>query len=244
MDSAEVLDRFRQLRTTGDPKLRDELITAHLPLARYFAARYASRAAAREDLDQVAVLGLIEALDRFDPERDVQFSTFAGRTIDGRLKRHFRDHTWAMRTPRRLKELHGQLRRATEELTHQNGRPPTTAELAARLGAEVEEIIEALDAGQGYRADSLDRPFGADDGVTLGEATGQADASYEGVERELLVRDILAGLPPRERAILELRFFGELTQSEIAERLGISQMHVSRLLRRTVEQLRIRIHTG
>jgi RNA polymerase sigma-B factor len=237
----ELRARFRELRTGGDPTLRDALITEFTGLAAYFARRYDRRGVPREDLHQVAMIGLVNAVDRFDPEMETRFVSFAGRTIDGEIKRYFRDRTWSVRMPRRLQELHLQVRRTAEELSHSLGRPPTVAELAQEVGVDLDDVIAALDAGNAYRAESLDRPAPGDDDRRQQLAATDADASFAAVEHRSLVADLLASLPERERRILELRFFGELSQSEIAEQLGISQMHVSRLLRRTVERLRDRV---
>jgi RNA polymerase sigma-B factor len=233
--------RFRELRAGGDPKLREVLITEFTGLAAYFARRYDRRGVPREDLQQVAMIGLVNAVDRFDPEMETRFVSFAGRTIDGEIKRFFRDRTWSVRMPRRLQELHLQVRRAAEELSHSLGRPPTVAELANEVGVDLDDVVAALDAGNAYRAESLDRPAAGDEERGRDLAASDTDATFAAVEHRSLVADLLASLPERERRILELRFFGELSQSEIAERLGISQMHVSRLLRRTVERLRERV---
>ena len=241
MSEDELRARFRELRTGGDPTLRDALITEFTGLAAYFARRYDRRGVPREDLHQVAMIGLVNAVDRFDPEMETRFVSFAGRTIDGEIKRYFRDRTWSVRMPRRLQELHLQVRHTAEELSHSLGRPPTVAELAQEVGVDLDDVIAALDAGNAYRAESLDRPAPGDDDRRQQLAATDADASFAAVEHRSLVADLLASLPERERRILELRFFGELSQSEIAEQLGISQMHVSRLLRRTVERLRDRV---
>jgi RNA polymerase sigma-B factor len=236
----ELRERFRQLRAGPDQKLRDELVNEFTGLAAYFARRYDRRGVPREDLHQVAMLGLVNAVDRFDPEMETRFVSFAGRTIDGEIKRFFRDRTWSVRMPRRLQELHLQVRRAGEELAHTLGRPPTVAELAEEVGVDIDDVISALDAGNAYRADSLDRPASGEDERRTDLAAVDAEAGFNAVDQRSLVADLLSTLPQRERRILELRFFAEMSQSEIAVEMGISQMHVSRLLRRTVEQLRER----
>ncbi len=240
MSEDELRDRFRRLRAEADPQLRDALIIEFTGLAAFFARRYDRRGVPREDLHQVAMLGLVNAVDRFDPELETRFVSFAGRTIDGEIKRFFRDRTWSVRMPRRLQELHLRVRRASEELAHDLGRPPTVDELATHVGVESDEVLAALDAGNAYRADSLDRPAPGDDERRIELAASDADAPFAAIEHKSLVADLLASLPERERRILELRFFNEMSQSEIATEMGISQMHVSRLLRRTVEQLRER----
>lgn len=244
LSEEELRERFRQLRAQDDSHgpLRDELITEFTGLAAYFARRYDRRGVPREDLHQVAMLGLVNAVDRFDPEMETRFVSFAGRTIDGEIKRFFRDRTWSVRMPRRLQELHLRVRRASEELSHELGRPPTVKELATHVGVDTDEVLAALDAGNAYRADSLDRPAPGEEERRTELAATDADAPFAAIEHKSLVADLLSSLPDRERRILELRFFHEMSQTEIATEMGISQMHVSRLLRRTVEQLRERAH--
>ncbi len=237
----ELRERFRTLRAAGaagDQALRSALVQEFTGLAAYFARRYDRRGVPREDLHQVAMLGLLNAVDRFDPEMETRFVSFAGRTIDGEIKRFFRDRTWSVRMPRRLQELHLRVRKGSEELAHSLGRPPTVSELSEHLGVEVDEVLSALDAGNAYRADSLDRPSPGEENRRPDLAAVDSDAGFVAIEQRSLVQDLLSGLPERERRILELRFFDELSQTDIATRMGISQMHVSRLLRRAVEQLR------
>ncbi len=234
----ELRERFRSLRAEPSQALRSELINEFTGLAAYFARRYDRRGVPREDLHQVAMLGLLNAVDRFDPEMETRFVSFAGRTIDGEIKRFFRDRTWSVRMPRRLQELHLRVRRASEELSHTLGRPPTVSELAEHIGVDIDEVLSALDAGNAYRADSLDRPAPGEEDRRNDLAALDGDAGFVAIEQRSLVQDLLASLPERERRILELRFFQEMSQTEIAAEMGISQMHVSRLLRRTVEQLR------
>ncbi len=238
----ELRERFRSLRAEPNQALRSELINEFTGLAAYFARRYDRRGVPREDLHQVAMLGLLNAVDRFDPEMETRFVSFAGRTIDGEIKRFFRDRTWSVRMPRRLQELHLRVRRASEELSHTLGRPPTVSELAEHIGVDIDEVLSALDAGNAYRADSLDRPAPGEEDRRSDLAALDGDAGFVAIEQRSLVQDLLASLPERERRILELRFFQEMSQTEIATEMGISQMHVSRLLRRTVEQLRDHAH--
>jgi len=221
-----------------DVGLREQLVAAHLGLAEYLARRFANRGEPLDDLVQVASLGLIKAVDRFDPERGVEFSTYATHTIVGELKRHFRDRGWAVRAPRRMQELYLRLGKVVATLGQELGRSPTIAELAAEVSVSEEDVLEALEAGQAYRSTSLDAPAGTDEGETLGARLGEEDASLENAESRATLSPLLAQLPQRERLILRLRFFDGLTQSEIASRLGISQMHVSRLLARSVSALR------
>ena len=221
------------------PALRDELVEAHLPLVEYLARRFRNRGEPLDDLIQVATIGLIKSVDRFDLERGVEFSTYATPTIVGEIKRHFRDKGWAIRVPRRLQELKLALTKATSELSQKNGRSPTVAELAAHLQMTDEEILEGLESANAYSAVSLDAPDGGDDdSPAVSDSLGTMDDALEGVEYRESLKPLLEKLPPREKRILMLRFFGNMTQSQIAIELGISQMHVSRLLARTLAQLR------
>lgn len=226
---------FREFATTRDRRTRNKLVEMHIGLAHHLTRRYRS-STGREDLDQVALLGLVKAVDRFDPERGVAFSTFAGRTIDGELKRHFRDSTWSVRVPRSLKELHLAVRNAAEDLGQELGRPPSVGELAERVGVSTDEVISAFGAGSAQVASSLDQPVG---GVPMdhSEVLGQPD-DLETIEDRSQVRDLLGALEDREQEIVRLRFYENLSQTEIAERVGISQMHVSRLLRRSFAVMR------
>ncbi len=234
----ELREQFVAYAASREPSLREQLVAAHLGLAEYLARRFANRGEALDDLVQVASLGLIKAVDRFDPERGVEFSTYATHTIVGELKRHFRDKGWAIRAPRRMQELYLRLGKVVATLGQELGRSPTISELAAEVQVSEEEVLEALEAGQAYRSTSLDAPTGNDEGETLATRLGEEDPSLEDAESRATLSPLLAQLPPRERLILHMRFFEGLTQSEIATRLGISQMHVSRLLARSVAQLR------
>ncbi|MGH9106892.1 MAG: SigB/SigF/SigG family RNA polymerase sigma factor [Acidimicrobiales bacterium] len=234
----ELREQFVAYAHDRDPGLREQLVAAHLGLAEYLARRFANRGEALDDLVQVASLGLIKAVDRFDPERGVEFSTYATHTIVGELKRHFRDKGWAIRAPRRMQELYLRLGKVVATLGQELGRSPTIPELAAEVKVSEEEVLEALEAGQAYRSASLDAPTGNEEGETLATRIGEDDPSLEGAESRATLSPLLAQLPPRERLILHLRFFQGLTQSEIATSLGISQMHVSRLLARSLAQLR------
>jgi RNA polymerase sigma-B factor len=220
-------------------RLRDELVEQHLPLVEYLARRFRNRGEPLDDLVQVATIGLIKSVDRFDLERGVEFSTYATPTIVGEIKRHFRDKGWAIRVPRRLQELKLSLTKATSELSQKNGRSPTVAELATFLEMTEEEILEGLESANAYSAVSLDAPDGGDDdSPAVADSLGITDDALEGVEYRESLKPLLEQLPPREKRILLLRFFGGMTQSQIANDLGISQMHVSRLLARTLAQLR------
>ena len=218
---------------------RDGLVTLHLPLVEHCARRFRNRGEPLEDLVQVGTIGLIKSIDRFDVERGFEFSTYATPTIIGEIKRHFRDKGWAIRVPRRLQELKLSLTKATSELSQKNGRSPTVAELASHLQMSEEEILEGLESANAYSAVSLDAPDGGDDdSPAVADSLGMMDESLEGVEYRESLKPLLERLPPREKRILLLRFFGNMTQSQIAAELGISQMHVSRLLARTLAQLR------
>ncbi len=233
---ATTRDDFVEFAATRDPDLRDRLVEAHLGLAHQLARRFGHRGETRDDLVQVASLALIHAVDRFDPDRGFEFSTFATRTVLGELKRHFRDKGWAVRAPRRVQELYLELGTAAEELAQELGHPPTVGELAARTGATEEAVLEAIEAGQGYRAASIDAPDRQDGSLAL--RLGDVDAGFAGAEDHQVLVDALATLPERERVILHLRFVGGLTQSQIAGRIGVSQMHVSRLLAASIARLR------
>jgi RNA polymerase sigma-B factor len=222
-----------------DHAARDEVAARMLPLARSLARRYANKGEPLDDLEQVACLGLIKAIDRFDLSRDVRFATYAVPTIAGELKRHFRDRGWMMRVPREVQELSGKIGIARERLVGDLSRSPTVSELARATGADEDRVLEALAAAQAYRTLSLDQPF--EDGTGPLEAIGDDDLGFERAEARAMLADGLHDLAPREREIVRLRYFEGLTQREIAEHIGISQMHVSRLIKRTVQELRERI---
>ncbi len=221
-------------------KLRDRLVEGHLPVAQHIARRFAHRGEPLDDLEQVATLGLINAVDRFEPDRGVDFLSYAVPTITGEVRRHFRDQGWAMRVPRSLKDLHVTLGAAMSELSQQLGRAPTATELAHHLDLPREQVVEGLEAANAYRGKSLDSLLVDQDGSsgTLADAIGTADYELERVEYREALAPLLAELTERERTILMLRFFGNMTQTQIAERVGISQMHVSRLLAHTLATLR------
>ncbi|MDP9397562.1 MAG: RNA polymerase sigma factor SigF [Actinomycetota bacterium] len=220
--------------------VRDALVEQHLPLVEHLARRFRNRGEPYDDLVQVATIGLIKSVDRFDPQRGVEFSTYATPTIVGEIKRHFRDKGWAVRVPRRLQELRLSLTSATSELSQRNGRAPTVQELAGHLGLSEEEILEGLESANAYSTLSLDAgdQGGDDDSVAVVDTLGVDDEGLEGVEYRESLKPMLEQLPAREKRILLLRFFRNMTQSEIAAEVGISQMHVSRLLARTLAQLR------
>ena len=224
---------------TRDLAVRDQLVAANLRLALHLARRFSNRGVSLDDLEQVASLGLLRAIDRFDPSRGLEFSTFATPTIMGELKRHFRDKGWAVRVPRRVQELHLLLNATVADLTHQLGRSPTIAELATASRASEEEVLEAMEAAQAYRSASIEgRSAAHPESSDL--QLGVDDLGLFEAENKLLVEKLLAHLAPREQLLLRLRFYEEMTQQQIAERLGVSQMHVSRLLSRCLDDLRRR----
>ena len=220
-----------------DEAAREELLVRHRPLGLYLARKFTGRGESLEDLEQVATLALLKAIDRLDPERDVKFSTFATITIIGELKRHLRDKGWAVRVPRPIQELAVRLNRLMPDMTQELGRGPTIGELAKAAGSTEDDILEALDASRAYTADSLDAPTGDDD-FSPADTLASTDDRFDSLESWQMVAPLIKRLPERERTILYLRFFEEKTQSEIAGHLGISQMHVSRLLAKTLSQLR------
>ncbi|WP_079053922.1 RNA polymerase sigma factor SigF [Streptomyces graminilatus] len=219
-------------------ELRNRLVRMHLPLVEHLARRFRNRGEPLDDLTQVATIGLIKSVDRFDPDRGVEFSTYATPTVVGEIKRHFRDKGWAVRVPRRLQELRLSLTTATAELSQRHGRSPTVHELAEKLGISEEEVLEGLESANAYSTLSLDVPDTDDESPAVADTLGSYDEALEGVEYRESLKPLLEDLPPREKRILLLRFFGNMTQSQIAQEVGISQMHVSRLLARTLAQLR------
>jgi RNA polymerase sigma-B factor len=227
---------FAEFARSRDPGLRQALVEQHLGLAHHLARRFGNRGEPQDDLVQVASVALIHAVDRFDPSRGFEFSTFATRTVLGELKRHFRDKGWAVRAPRRVQELYLELGGATDELTQELGHPPTVQELALRTGATEEAVLEALEAGQGYRTHSIDAPDRQDGSVS--SRLGDVESGYEGTENHQVLVEALATLPERDRLIVRLRFVEGMTQSEIAAEVGVSQMHVSRLLAGSLAKLR------
>jgi RNA polymerase sigma-B factor len=237
----ELLVAYRE---NGDAEAREQLIERHLPLVRSLARRYANRGEPLDDLVQVGSIGLIKAIDRFDLDRGVELTTYATPTIIGEIKRHFRDKGWSVRVPRGLQELSLRLSQLVDELTVQLERSPTIAELAEAAGVEEEEVLEALESGQAYSAASLSTPSGDDGEPDPLEAIGELEHEYDLSEDRAILEPGLAVLDERERRIIHLRFWQGLTQSQIAERVGISQMHVSRLIRRSLEKLRREVAAG
>jgi RNA polymerase sigma-B factor len=224
----------------GDAAAREQLVERFLPLARQLARRYQRGGEQLDDLVQVASLGLLKAIDRFDPRRETAFSSFAVPTILGELKRHFRDKGWAVRVPRDLQELAVKVDRVADDMARELGRAPTPTEIAERIGATLEQVLEAREASAAYRAVSLDRPRTDDeeDGDSYAEAVGAEDPGFKLAEASATVERLMRVLSEREREVLRLRFQEDLTQSEIGARIGVSQMHVSRLIRQSIARLR------
>lgn len=238
---APLFEELRRPDLSGERRhaIRSELVEGHLPLAQHIAAKYRNRGQAEEDLMQVATIGLVNAVDRFDPRRGTNFLGFAVPTIMGEIRRYFRDSGWSVHMPRRLQELHMQVEKASFELSQRLGRPPTPTQIAADLALSLDDVHEALEAGNAYQSLSLDRPASADpDAPPAVELLGAEDDSLEGVVNREALKPLLAELSDRDRTILYLRFFKEMSQSQIAARIGVSQMQVSRLLSSMLEQLR------
>ncbi|MET7655715.1 MULTISPECIES: RNA polymerase sigma factor SigF [unclassified Streptomyces] len=243
-DAPDTADAFRRLVTLppGPQRdtLRDRIVEAWLPMADRLAGRFRSRGESLDDLRQVAALGLVKAVDRYDPERGNAFESYAVPTVTGEIKRHFRDHMWALHVPRRVQDLRNRVRFASQDLAGTvSGRRPTVTELAEQAQLSEEDVRTGLEALESFTALSLDAELpGGEDGYSLSDALGAADPALDTVVDREAVRLRLAALPERERAILYMRFFRDMTQSRIAEQLGISQMHVSRLINRCCERLR------
>ena len=238
--STEELLCQRSRLPVGHPdraKLRDRAIEQNLPMAGRLARRYAGRGELHDDLAQVAAVALIKAVERYDPSRQVPFAGFAVPSILGALKRHFRDTAWAMRVPRSVQQLALRVPSATDELGQQRGRTPTTAELADYLQVSAEDVLTAVGAWQNYRLPSLNTPH-PDTGSDFAEVIGGIDPRYAGIEDHLLLQPLVAELPLRERRILTMRFYDHMNQTQIAAEIGVSQMHVSRLLKQTLARLR------
>jgi RNA polymerase sigma-B factor len=235
-DAEEILALFR---TLPDPSARERLTERFLPLAEHLASRFSGRGESRDDLVQVASLGLVHAVDRFDPDRGVQFATFASVTIVGELRRHFRDKGWSIRVPRGLQEAALLINKTLAALWQELGRSPTIEEIAERTDLPEDTVLEAMDAVQAYSTTSLDVPVGDEGGgATAGDLIGEADPAFAMSEDWLHIAPAIADLPERERTILYLRFFKDMTQTEIAHEIGISQMHVSRLLSQSLARIR------
>ncbi|MBA2579249.1 MAG: SigB/SigF/SigG family RNA polymerase sigma factor [Thermoleophilaceae bacterium] len=229
---------LRRYHEHGDASAREALVRRHLPLVRSLARRYAGRGEALEDIEQVGTIGLIKAIDRYELSREVALTTYATPNVVGEIKRHFRDKAWTIRVPRHLQELNGKLSKAIERLTATLGRSPTIAEIAAHVDATPEDVLEAFEAGAAYSPASLSVGTSWDGDLDPMEMIGAEDAGFELADHRTRLEPALSGLSAREREILRLRFDEGLTQTQIAELVGISQMHVSRLIRRSLERMR------
>jgi RNA polymerase sigma-B factor len=235
----ELWQRYRAQR---DPAIREELVRRYLPFAKNLALRYRGASESFDDLLQVASLGLVNAIDRFDPERGTPFAAFASPTILGELKRHFRDRVWTVRVPRGLHDRMAEVEKAINELTVELQRSPSVGEIAAKMDLDPTDVLEVLEANHNRRPLSLDRPVGGEeDESPASEWVGDVDAGFELIEDKLALEGVLPQLDERERLVLHLRFVEDMTQSQIAEKIGHSQMHVSRILRRTLERIRAQV---
>jgi RNA polymerase sigma-B factor len=231
----ELLRRYHE---DGDVTAREQLVERHLPLVRSLARRYAGRGEALEDIEQVGAIGLIKAIDRYELTRDVALTTYATPNVVGEIKRHFRDRGWTIRIPRALQELNVKMSGAVERLTVRLARSPTIAELAAELDATPEQVLEAVEAGSAYSPVSLSASPGTEEDLDLMEVIGSEDEGFARTDDRTSLEPALGDLPERERRILRMRFEEGLTQTQIADRVGLSQMHVSRLIRRSLESMR------
>lgn len=242
-DKEKTRELFRRFKEEGDMDAREKLVMSHLNLVRFIANKFKNRGEPIDDLIQVGYLGLLKAIDRFDPSRGLEFTTFATPTIMGEIKRHFRDKGWSVRVPRRLQELSAKVNQATDTLTSQLQRSPTIAEIADYLDATVDEVLEAMESSSAYSSVSLEAPSGADDDDTPSVidryATEDSDLAF--TNDRIIIEEALASFSPRERDVIEMRFLKGMTQIEIAEKLGISQVQVSRLLRRTLKKIQDKI---
>lgn len=242
-DKEKTRELFRRFKEEGDMDAREKLVMSHLNLVRFIANKFKNRGEPIDDLVQVGYLGLLKAIDRFDPSRGLEFTTFATPTIMGEIKRHFRDKGWSVRVPRRLQELSAKVNQATDTLTSQLQRSPTIAEIADYLDATVDEVLEAMESSSAYSSVSLEAPSGSDDDDTPSVidryATEDSDLAF--TDDRIIIEEALASFSPRERDVIEMRFLKGMTQIEIAEKLGISQVQVSRLLRRTLRKIQDKI---
>jgi RNA polymerase sigma-B factor len=234
-EQEEALQRFRAYRRSRDRALRNELVEEYMPLARSLARRFANRSEPFDDLEQVAVLGVLKAVERFDPELGKNFHAFAIPTVLGEVRRHFRDRGWVVRVPRRLQDLHLKMDVVVSRLSQQLGRAPTTAELAEATGVDEEAVLEALDIGSAYRPSSIEAATPG--GVGIAERLGESDKELSSAVNRVVLLDLMSRLSPRQQQIMYLRFFEDMTQAEIAAEIGVSQMHVSRLIARGLEAL-------
>jgi RNA polymerase sigma-B factor len=238
LDDRELLRRYHD---SGDASAREALVQRHLPLVRSLARRYAGRGESLEDIEQVGAIGLIKAIDRYELSREVALTTYATPNIVGEIKRHFRDKGWAIRVPRALQELNGKMGPTIERLTARLGRSPSIAEIAKEFQTTPEQVLEAMEAGSAYAPQSLSAGPDGDSELDPMETIGSDDLEFERTDERTSLEPALALLPDREQLILKLRFEEGLTQTQIADKIGISQMHVSRLIRRSLERMRAQL---
>ena len=242
-DKQKTRELFRRYKEDGDMEAREQLVMSHLNLVRFLANKFKNRGEPLDDLVQVGYLGLLKAIDRFDPDRGLEFTTYATPTILGEIKRHFRDKGWSVRIPRRLQELSAKVNQATDTLTTQFQRSPTIQEIADYLDASVDEVLEAMESSSAYSSVPLEGTGSPenDDAPSVIDRYGSEDNELAFTDDRLVIEEALKGFSPREREVIELRFLKGMTQIEIAEQLGISQVQVSRLLRRTLKKIQDKI---
>ena len=242
-DKDRTRELFRQYKATGDPEVRDQLIVSHLNLVRFLASKFKNRGEPLDDLIQVGTIGLIKAIDRFDPSRGLEFTTYATPTILGEIKRHFRDKGWSVRVPRRLQELSAKVNQANDELTNELSRNPSVEEIAKRVGASVDDVLEAMESSSAYSSVPLEGGGSSDDddAPSVIDHYATEDENLAASDDRIVLEDAIRDFSPREKDVIRMRFFEGMTQVEIAERLGISQVQVSRLLRRTLRRVQDKI---
>jgi RNA polymerase sigma-B factor len=242
-DKDRTRELFRQYKATGDSEVRDQLIVSHLNLVRFLASKFKNRGEPLDDLIQVGTIGLIKAIDRFDPSRGLEFTTYATPTILGEIKRHFRDKGWSVRVPRRLQELSAKVNQANDELTNELSRSPSVEEIAKRVGASVDDVLEAMESSSAYSSVPLEGGGSSDDddAPSVIDHYATEDESLAASDDRIVLEDAIRDFSPREKDVIRMRFFEGMTQVEIAERLGISQVQVSRLLRRTLRRVQEKI---
>ena len=242
-DKEKTHELFRRYKEDGDLDAREKLVMSHMNLVRFLANKFKNRGEPLDDLIQVGYLGLLKAIDRFDPSRGLEFTTFATPTILGEIKRHFRDKGWSVRVPRRLQELSAKVNQATDVLTKELQRSPKVEEIAEYLDASVDDVLEAMESSSAYSSVPLESPgnFDTDDAPSIIDRYATEDNVLNFTDDRLLIEEALKGFSPREREVIELRFVRGMTQVEIAKRLGISQVQVSRLLRRTLKKIQDKI---
>lgn len=242
-DKDRTRELFRQYKATGDPEVRDQLIVSHLNLVRFLASKFKNRGEPLDDLIQVGTIGLIKAIDRFDPSRGLEFTTYATPTILGEIKRHFRDKGWSVRVPRRLQELSAKVNQANDELSNELSRSPSVEEIAKRVGASVDDVLEAMESSSAYSSVPLEGGGSSDDddAPSVIDHYATEDENLAASDDRIVLEDAIRDFSPREKDVIRMRFFEGMTQVEIAERLGISQVQVSRLLRRTLRRVQDKI---